>query len=746
MSQEAEKLPSPASPAQPARRVVALAGNPNVGKTALFNQLTGLRQKVGNYPGVTVERKVGQMLAPGGSDPVDIIDVPGTYSLNPKSLDEEIAYRVLIGEMEGTPAPQAVVCVLDASNLERNLYLASQIMDLGIPTLVALNMIDAAEKDGITIDADALSKELGVPVFPIVASRGKGIEALKEVIAAPFPACPLRHWKLQPEVEAKVAELEERIEKDIPHLSHAERFVDAVRALTTRRSSSFEAHHNLPFWEAVDTARAELESNGIEYESAEIVGRYEWLTPLAARVTSRRDMGGQRTLTERLDAVLTHKIAGPALFLLILMLIFQSVFAWAEPFMNFIDDATVWAGSFIAATLPAGPIRDLLVDGVVAGVGAVVIFLPQILILFFFLGMLEDTGYMARAAFIMDRVMKNVGLSGRSVVPLLSSFACAIPGVMAARTIENQRDRLITILVAPLMTCSARLPVYTLMIAAFIPKGEFGFIGYQGLTLFLLYLAGIVMAVIASWALKKWVVKGEQGMFLMELPPYRMPRLRDVILRMSERAKLFLTRAGTVILSLSVVLWFLASFPVTEPPAAQTARAAQIEAQLENDLPEARRASLEEELVSIEDAAASAQLRGSVIGRMGQAIEPLIRPLGYDWKIGIALITSFAAREVLVSTLGTIYSVGDADEESSSLKERMIADTYPDGTPVWTPMVAVSVMVFFVFALQCMSTVAIVRRETGTWKWPVFMLAYMGILAYVASFVVYHGGKAMGFN
>lgn len=738
MSEPAAKVP------QPARRVVALAGNPNVGKTALFNQLTGLRQKVGNYPGVTVERKVGQVIAPGSGEVVDIIDVPGTYSLAPKSLDEEIAYRVLIGEMEGTPAPQAVVCVLDASNLERNLYLASQIMDLGIPTLIALNMIDAAEKDGITVDAEALAKELGVPVFPIVATRGKGIDALKEVIAAPFPACPVRQWKMAPALEAIVARFQECLRGDLPQLSHTEHFFDALRAITTRKSASFEEHHDADFWKSVDAAREELGKQGIDYETAEITGRYEWLTPLAARVTSRKDLGEYRSISERMDAVLTHKIAGPAIFLLLLLIIFQSVFAWAVPFMDFIDGVVVSAGDFVIGVMPEGPLRDLIVDGAIAGVGAVVIFLPQILILFFFLGILEDTGYMARAAFIMDRVMKNVGLSGRSVVPLLSSFACAIPGVMAARTIENQRDRLITILVAPLMTCSARLPVYTLMIAAFIPANYWGPVSYQGFALFALYLAGIVMAVIASWVLKKWVVKGEQGMFLMELPPYRMPRMWDVVLRMWERARLFLTRAGTVILSLSVLLWFLASYPVTEATPEQESRLAEIESRL-GSAPEIEHSFLEQEQSTIEDEIAGAQLRNSVIGRMGVAIEPLIRPLGYDWKIGIALITSFAAREVLVSTLGTIYSVGDADEESVSLKERMTADTYPDGTKVWTPLVAVSVMVFFVFALQCMSTVAIVRRETGGWKWPLFMLGYMGALAYIASFVVYNGGRALGF-
>jgi ferrous iron transport protein B len=410
------EVSAPKATPQP-ERLVALAGNPNVGKTTVFNGLTRLRQKVANYPGVTVERKTGSMVGPDGM-PITIIDVPGTYSLNPTSLDEEVAYRVLIGAIEGSRRPDLVVCLVDAGNLERNLYLASQILDLGRPTIIALNMVDAAEGAGIQVDARKLSKELGVPVIPMVASRGQGIEELRAALCGPLPIPARRGWNLDSRVEEKTAALAHRLERDLPALSPRQRFSDALRALTQRGASFFEVHHTPTFWAEVRKAREELESAGVSSEQAEVVGRYEWITPLAERVVDR-SAASKVTLTDRIDAVLTHRIAGPILFFLILAVIFQSVFAWATPFMDAIDGATARLGDWVSASLPEGPIRGLLVDGVIAGVGAVVIFLPQILILFFFLGLLEDTGYMARAAFIMDRIMKRVGLSGRSVVPLL---------------------------------------------------------------------------------------------------------------------------------------------------------------------------------------------------------------------------------------------------------------------------------------------------------------------------------------
>ena len=740
-----ERISAPHVPPQP-ERLVALAGNPNVGKTTVFNRLTRMRQKVGNYPGVTVEHKTGSMLGPDGT-PITIIDVPGTYSLNPRSLDEEVAYRVLIGAIEGSRRPDLVVCLVDASNLERNLYLASQVLDLGKPTIIALNMVDAAEGAGIQADAGKLSEELGVPVIPMVASRGQGIEELRAAICGPLPIPARRRWKLDLAVEEKADALAHRLERDLPALSPKQRFSDALRALTQRGASFFEVHHTPAFWSEVREAREALERAGVSSEQAEVVGRYEWITPMAGRVLERTSLP-KATLTDRIDAVLTHRVAGPILFFLILAVVFQSVFAWAGPFMDAIDGATASLGDRVGASLPEGPIRSLLIDGIIAGVGAVVIFLPQILILFFFLGLLEDTGYMARAAFIMDRIMKRVGLSGRSVVPLLSGFACAIPGIMAARTIENQRDRLVTIMVTPLMTCSARLPVYALLIGAFIPAGAlFGFLGYQGLTLLALYLLGVAFAVFAAWVLKRFVVKGEQSVFVMELPPYRLPRLRDVLWRMLERSKLFLTRAGTIVFAVAVVLWFLATYPEAGPKPEIETRRAEFTQFLSGTSEGERSAELAAGLAEFEDEQAAYALSESAMGHLGRFIEPVIAPLGYDWKIGVALVASLAAREVAVSALGTIYSVQDADETSSRLVDRMRADLSPrTGKPTWTPLVAASLMVFFVLACQCLATVAVVRRETASWRWPLFMFGYMTALAWAAAFVTYQGGALLGLS
>jgi ferrous iron transport protein B len=735
-----------ASPAPQPERLVALAGNPNVGKTTLFNRLTRLRQKVGNYPGVTVERKTGSMVGLDGTS-ITIIDVPGTYSLNPRSLDEEVAYRVLIGAIEGARRPDLVVCLVDASNLERNLYLASQVLDLGKPTIIALNMADVAEGAGIRVDASKLSEELGVPVIPMVASRGQGIEELRAAICGPLPIPARRRWKLDLAVEEKAKALAYQLERDLPNLSPQQRFSDALRALTQRGASFFEVHHTPAFWSEVREAREALERAGVSSEQAEVVGRYEWITPLTGRVVERTALP-KATPTDRIDAVLTHRIAGPILFFLILAVVFQSVFAWAGPFMDAIDGATASLGDQVGASFPEGPIRSLLIDGVIAGVGAVVVFLPQILILFFFLGLLEDTGYMARAAFIMDRIMKRVGLSGRSVVPLLSGFACAIPGIMAARTIENQRDRLVTIMVTPLMTCSARLPVYALLIGAFIPAGAvFGFLGYQGLTLLALYVLGVGFAIFAAWVLKRFVIKGEQSVFVMELPPYRLPRLRDVLWRMLERSKLFLTRAGTIIFAVAIVLWFLATYPRAGPKPEIEARRAELNQLLLEASEGEQGAALEAGLADLDDEQAAYALRESAMGHLGRFIEPVIAPLSYDWKIGVALIASLAAREVAVSALGTIYSIGDADQTSSRLVDRMRAEVNPEtGNPTWTPLVAASLMIFFVLACQCMATVAVVKRETASWRWPLFMFGYMTALAWAAAFVTYQTGTLLGLS
>ena len=717
--------PDPASMASPSpstrgsTRLVALAGNPNVGKTTVFNQLTGMRQKVGNYPGVTVERKTGFLPVNGGTA-VEIVDVPGTYSLNPRSLDEEIAYRVLVGEMKDHRRPDLIVCVIDAGNLGRNLYLTSQVIDLGIPTIVALNMTDTAEREGIVVDNEGLARELGVPVYSLAASSGQGIRELKTALQGPLPPIPPRRWIVPKELEEETSKLATDLIEGVPHLSPAARFADALRAIVNTTAKSYESHHSLSFWKKVESARQRLRQQGVLYEQAEIIARYEWITPLTDRVVHYRREESHRSLSERLDSFLTHRIFGPLFFVLVLLVVFQAVFSWAQPFMDWIGQGMSALGNMAQDQMPPGLLRSLVVDGAIAGVGGIAVFLPQILLLFFFLGLLEDTGYMARVAFIMDRPMRRFGLSGRSVVPLISSYACAVPGIMATRTMDNQRDRLITILVAPFMTCSARLPVYALVIAAFVPAGGFLFISYKAATLLSLYIMGTLTAMLAALVLSRKIIRGNESTFVMELPPYHRPRFRDVHWRMAERVKIFLTRAGTIILAVSILLWFLASFPQATPDP--------ITGQI----------------------APGQQLQNSFMGRAGQSWEPMLRPLGFDWKIGVALLSSFAAREVVVSALGTIYSVGDdtttEDGSGHSLIDRMRDDTYPDGKPVWTPLVAASLLVFFVLACQCMPTLAVVKRETNSWRWPLFMWTYMFALAWLASFAIYQGGTLLGWQ
>lgn len=752
----------------PRLRRIALAGNPNVGKTTLFNALTGLRQKVANYPGVTVERKSGRL---AGAENAEVVDLPGTYSLNPKSMDERVAYDVLVGRMPGEAAPDVVVCIVDATNLERNLYLVTQVLDLGLPAVVALNQMDAAEEAGLEIDVEKLEKKLGVPVVPMVARRGEGLDALREAIEDVPEPPEAPGWALMPAVAPKVDELAERLGEEAPDVPARRRRFEALGALTSDLLLDVWAERAPAFHEAVLDVRAELEEKKAPYRHAEMMGRYGWLSPLVGEVVVRRKDPSERTLSDKLDAVLTHRIAGPLIFVGVLALIFQAVFTWAVPLMEGLEAAVAGLGELTRAALPDGMAQDLLVEGVIAGVGNVLIFLPQILLLFFFLGLMEDTGYMARTAFIMDRLMRRMGLSGGSVVPLLSSYACAIPGIMAARTLANERDRLITIMVAPLMTCSARLPVYTLFIAAFIPAGAlFGVFGYQGIAMLSLYLLGTVMAFVAAWVLKRFVFKGDASMFMMELPPYRAPRMRQVLWRMVDRAKAFVVRAGKIIFGLSIVLWFLASYPKAEPDPALAAQRQAAEAQYAATLDSLGAGGAEAgadvsagemvaegpqdavtaeaadgrdlRLQAVADEEAGRQIRQSFIGRLGRAIEPVMRPLGFDWKISAGLVSAFAAREVIVSTLATIYSAGR--DEGVLLREALKADTYPNGEPVYTPLVAVSLMVFFVFALQCMSTLAIARRETNSWKWPAVMWLYMFVLAYAFSLLVYQGGRALG--
>jgi ferrous iron transport protein B len=697
---------------------IALVGNPNTGKSTLFNALTGLRQKIGNYPGVTVERKTGITLINGVSH--TLIDLPGTYSLNPKTLDEKIAFETLIGSNPADPTPDLVLVILDASNLERNLYLASQVMDLGLPVLVLLNMMDVAQDRGTKINALQLSRKLGAPVVPIIAKHEKEAEKVKEAIATHTLVPPQRfRWNPSEEIKKAVMLIEDEWLKKHTQLPEFAHKIEALRLLSNEQAAEgYRLHPSKnDLVKTLAKARRILDDSRKNWMAEEVLARYQYIGDITTESTEKSEP--KLTKTDRIDKVVTHKVFGPLLFVVILLIMFQSIFSWAEPFMDLIDVAFITAGDWVSKTLPEGMLNDLIVEGVLAGLGGVVIFLPQIMFLFFFISILESTGYMARAAFVMDGFMNRIGLHGRSVVPLMSGFACAVPGIMATRTIENWRDRLITMMVLPFMACSARLPVYALMIAAFVPETSIaGFIPLQGLTFFGLYMFGIVMAIVAAWIMKKLFKTEKTSPFIMELPSYKMPNWKLVFHNMFERGWIFVKEAGKVIMAISIVLWFLASFPKYDS---------------------AKQPILDGETIE------SAQLRHSFAGKIGQFIEPAVEPLGFDWKIGIGLITSFAAREVMVGTLNTIYSIEDDNEEAQTLKQKLITDTNPDGTPVYTALTAISLMVFFALAMQCMSTLAIVRRETNSWRWPTVMFIYMTGLAYMSSLLIFQIGTALGY-
>ena len=603
--------------------LIALVGNPNAGKSALFNALTGARQKTGNYPGVTVERHVGRMMLPDGR-PAELVDLPGTYSLDPTSPDEQVTRDVIMGMQAGERRPDALVIVVDAGNLDNHLRFAAELIAQGIPAMIALNMIDMAERDGLTLDQARLSADLGVPVIPTVAVRKRGVEPLK----------------------------------------------DEVLALLGRAA--------LP-------ARPLVGDFGERQRLARAMANAAILKETPARATTRM-----------IDRVVLHPVAGPIILAALLFIMFQAVFAWATPFADAIDSGVTMIRAAVAATLPAGIIRSFIADGLIAGVGAVIVFLPQILILFAFILVLEMTGYMVRAAFLMDRLMAGVGLSGRAFIPLLSSFACAVPGIMATRTIEDPKDRLTTILIAPLMTCSARLPVYTVIIAAFIPASDaLPGIGLQGLVLFALYLGGIVGALIAALVLRRSVTKGKGMGFMMEMPRYQMPMLRNLALGLWQRAWVFLKRAGTIIAVTTMILWVLLNFPRVDPTSGVS------------------------------------QVDYSIAGHIANGLTVVMEPIGFNRDISLALIPAMAAREVAVAALATTYAIDDQDEtkRDQTLGERLKGS--------WSLPTALAFLAWFVFAPQCISTIAVVRRETNGWKWPLFMVAYLFVLAYVAAGVTF---------
>ncbi|MFL5381994.1 MAG: ferrous iron transport protein B [Longimicrobiaceae bacterium] len=698
---------------------VALVGNPNTGKSTLFNALTGMRQRVGNYSGVTVERVEGRYRDADGH-PVAVLDLPGTYSLSASSPDEEIALSVLLGRAQGVARPDVVVVVADAQNLERNLFLASQVLELGLPTVIALNQVDAALAAGTRVDPIELTLELGAPVVATVATKGEGVELLKRAIGKAVGLAPAeRRFELPPEAARALAPLEACLARG--GLNPGAAAMEALRLLAVNQIGAHLAHVE-GLRAAVDEARAAVEAAGIPPRSLEAEARYGWIAGVVER-TATHTPTGKKTLTDRIDAVALHRVWGPLVFVALMALVFQSIFTWAAPMMDWVEGLFGALGGAVGSVLPAGDLQSLLVDGVIGGVGSVLVFLPQIAILFLFIGILEDSGYMARAAFIMDRFMRSVGLHGRSFIPLLSGYACAVPGVMSTRTIEAPKDRLATIMVLPLMSCSARIPIYTLLIGAFIPPvAVAGIFDLRGMTLLAMYLLGTLTALAMAAVFKKTLLKGRARPMIMELPPYRLPSVKSLALSVGHRASLFLRKAGTIILSLTIVLWALATYPKSSPAPGTPPEAAQEQ-----------------------------QLAHSLLGRMGHAIEPAVRPLGYDWKIGVGIVSSFAAREVFVATMGTIYGVGSADETSADLRGRLRAERHErTGLPVYTPLVAVGLMVFYVYAMMCMSTLAVVVRETGGGRkgmaWAGFQFAYMLALAYGAAFLVYRGGLALGFH
>ena len=704
-------LPAGKRPARPLDRppVYAMVGNPNCGKTTLFNALTGLRQKVGNYPGVTVEKKIGITYSQHGR-PIQLIDLPGAYSLAARSPDEAVLRDVLLGRREDTPQPDRIICVVDASNLERNLYLVHQLLDLGRPLIVALNMMDMAAAAGMKIDPKGLERSLGVPVIPCEAVNGRGLVELRLAMSRIELPLARHRWDMPAAVAAAVAELQASLtanDRRPPLVARAEALLlltdfDTVRVAGSKPLSA-RTHGILDQW------RQRWSAEKTDWSGVLIRSRYDAIGQLCSGVILRgRDQGP--STSDRIDAVLCHSVWGWLVFAVIMGAMFFSIFSLAEYPMNWIDAHVAALGDWVMNAMAPGDLRDLFTDGVIGGVGGIVVFLPQILILFFFVGLLESTGYMARAAFIMDRPMSKVGLNGRSFIPLLGSYACAIPGIMATRTIENAKDRLVTILVAPLMSCSARLPVYLLMIATLLPSTIVPTSTKAGIML-LMYALGTLGAFGFAWLFKRVFFRGGVPHMIMELPAYQPPRFKEILRHMFERGWLFLKNAGTIILAISIVLWFLTTYPKHPDPAAT----------------------------------ATEQIAHSFAGRTGHLLEPVIRPLGFDWRIGIGLVTSFAAREVFVSSMGVIFGVEGADDDTAPLRDALRAAHWPGGATLFTPLVCFTLMVYYVFAMQCMSTVAVVKRETNSWRWPLFQIAYMTGTAWLVCFAVYQTGRALGY-
>jgi len=792
---------------------IAMLGNPNAGKSTLFNALTGLRQKIANYPGVTIEKHVGMCRV--GDRELELIDLPGTYSLAPTSPDELVATRMLVGSMKGEAAPDALLLVVAAHAVERALFLATQATEFGVPAVIALTMSDIAERQGVSADADALSKELNLPVVRIDAPRGEGLEALlgalvkvegakQDVPRAQLPA------ELKVAAESLAAQLsaiaKARGEDASSTQSVPVHPAEAVRVLV-RPGGYTELDVIARLGESaapmIAEARATLESLDPPAAKGEASARAEFARTIAGKVMKHTTLAGE-SFSARVDRVLTHRVFGTAIFFVLMAVVFQSVFQWAGPFMGWIEGLFGWIGGGIDATLDEGPLHSLISAAIIDGVGGVLVFLPQILILFFFIALLEDSGYLSRAAYLMDRVLSKVGLSGRSFIPMLSGFACAIPGVMATRTIPDRATRFTTMMVTPLMSCSARLPVYVLLIEAFIPDSALFSIGgwdygMQGFVMLCMYLVGALAAIPVALLMRKFMFKGAKSFFMMELPAYKLPRFGAILRQMFDRGKVFVVNAGTIIFAMAILIWALGYFPHNEEVAAHAEQQREVVATIHGELEtleeqaeafakaenavlikagvdkkslddeEARdtaiqslsgdherdflviqsaRAPVDEALelyTAIDNEEAEEQLEQSFLGRMGHGVEPIFQPLGWDWRISTAAIASFPAREVVIGAMGTIFSLGgDQNEESQTLRETLQNAKREDGTKLFTIATALSLMVFFALCMQCGASVAAIKREANSWKWAAFSFTYMTVLAWIASAAVYQIGTACG--
>ena len=711
-----------------------IAGNPNSGKSTLFNALSGGSAHVGNYPGVTVDRTSARLRL--GAQDIELVDVPGMYSLTASSPEEQLAVNALTEA--GT---RAVICVVDATTLQRGLYLALQLIESGASVIVALNMMDSAERMGLRIDTERLSELFGSPVIPVVATKRRGLDALLAALEKALESgSGTKHAEVAypPELEADIAKLIPAVARWRPETPPSQLRAFALWSLLSLGEDSLRGVPD-DVRRSVHDVREVATAQGRNIDLEIISSRYAWLDDALSEACS--DEGAWPSWSERIDRVLTHPVVGLIVFSVVMFGIFEALFAGAEPLIRAIEALTGFMQAQAAAILPPGVLQDLVVEGIIAGVGNVIVFAPQILMLFLFIGFLEDSGYLARVAFVIDRVMKGVGLHGKAFVPLLSGFACAVPAVMATRTIERRRDRLVTMLALPLMSCSARLPIYILVVGTVFAGQSLGWFSAGAVVLFSMYTLSVLVTLAAAAVIGRTVLPGPAPTFVLEMPPYRWPSVQILWLNAWRRLRIFLVDAGTIILAMTILLWALLSFPksadVTEHYAAERVRVEQMAA------PEAEK---EELLRSLDSQEAADQLGNSFGGKFGHAIEPAIRPIGFDWQIGVGIIGAFAAREVFISTLGVVFGIGEADEENKPLRQALRDARHSDGTPVMTPLSGISLMVFFLLACQCMSTIAVVRRESGSWKWPVFLFSYMTVLAYVASLAVYQGGQLLGFG